>query len=203
MSDTKNNSGDASAFFLQDSLSHLLHRAQQMAATQSATALRKAGVTLRQFSVLAAAAQEAQPSQSRLVELTGIDRSTLADMLQRMERSGLIERTKSAEDGRAKSVSLTANGAAALETAAPAVRDADDFLINTLAKNRRTSFMDLLNTLIDGPGRASAPETEDEDKPKKKNKAKAKSKDKSKDKVKAKSKDKAKGKKAARKKEKA
>ena len=196
MSDLKDNSSGDSEFLLEGSLSHLLHRAQQMAATQSAGALRRAGVTLRQFSVLAAASQEAQPSQSRLVEMTGIDRSTLADMLQRMEQSGLIERTKSADDGRAKSVSLTAKGTKALEMAAPSVREADDLLINTLAKNRRTSFMDLLNTLIDGPGAASARD-EDEEKPKKKSKGK------SKDKPKGKSKDKPKSKKKTRKKEKA
>ncbi|MEO0467797.1 MAG: MarR family transcriptional regulator [Pseudomonadota bacterium] len=191
MSTSKDKTADIETFFLQDSLSHLLHRAQQMAATQSASALRTAGVTLRQFSVLAAASQEDQPSQSRLVELTGIDRSTLADMLQRMEQSGLIERTKSAEDGRAKSVSLTESGTEALSVAAPAVREADLVLINMLAKNRRASFMDLLNTLIDGPSSKAADEAREDKKSKKKAKGK-----KSKDKPKGK---KAKDKKASKK----
>lgn len=202
MSETKDNSSASGDFLLQDSLSHLLHRAQQMAATQSASALRKAGVTLRQFSVLAAASQEDQPSQSRLVELTGIDRSTLADMLQRMETSGLIERTKSSDDGRAKSVSLTEDGASALAAAAPAVRSADDLLINTLAKNRRTSFMDLLNTLIDGPGSPSAKAAEEDEKPKKKGKGKKEKPKGKKGKGKAKDTDKSKARKG-RKKEKA
>lgn len=191
MSTSKDKTADIETFFLQDSLSHLLHRAQQMAATQSASALRTAGVTLRQFSVLAAASQEDQPSQSRLVELTGIDRSTLADMLQRMEQSGLIERTKSAEDGRAKSVSLTESGTEALSVAAPAVREADLVLINMLAKNRRASFMDLLNTLIDGPSSKATDEAREDKKSKKKAKGK-----KSKDKPKGK---KAKDKKASKK----
>ena len=135
-------------FDLGSSLSHLLHRAQQLAANESAEKLRAAGVTLRQFSVLAATSREKGPSQSRLVAMTGIDRSTLADMLNRMERTGLILRTTSDKDARAKSVELTDKGREALSIAAPAVREADDSLISTLAKNRRTGFVDLLSTMI-------------------------------------------------------
>lgn len=194
------------AFALDGSLSHLLHRAQQMAANRSAQALRDAGITLRQFSVLAAASGEDGPSQSRLVELTGIDRSTLADMLARMEQSGLIERQQSEEDARAKSVALTKHGQAALDVAAPAVREADEALIALLAKNRRNAFLDLLSTLITSSEASiekarSAPEPDAEDsdeaavskaKPKKaKVKAKAKAKDKPKAKKKKKKKEKA------------
>jgi len=136
-------------FDLGSSLSHLLHRAQQLAANESAEKLRAAGVTLRQFSVLAATSREKGPSQSRLVAMTGIDRSTLADMLNRMERTGLILRTTSDKDARAKSVELTDKGREALSIAAPAVREADDALISTLAKNRRTGFVELLSTMID------------------------------------------------------
>lgn len=188
------------SFALDSSLSHLLHRAQQMAANRSAQALREAGITLRQFSVLAAASGEDGPSQSRLVELTGIDRSTLADMLARMEQSGLIERAQSEEDARAKSVALTAKGHAALDLAAPAVRDADEALITSLAKNRRNAFIDLLTTLIasteseieksrSAPAEEEVPDEESESKTKgKKSKSKAKAKDKDKPKAKKKKK---------------
>jgi DNA-binding MarR family transcriptional regulator len=148
-------------FDLGSSLSHLLHRAQQLAANESAEKLRAAGVTLRQFSVLAATSREKGPSQSRLVAMTGIDRSTLADMLNRMERTGLILRTTSDKDARAKSVELTDKGREALSIAAPAVREADDSLISTLAKNRRTGFVDLLSTMIDARAEGDeAPVTE-------------------------------------------
>ena len=98
MSDVHEDETVKDDFNLESSLSHLLHRAQQMAANESAVKLRQAGVTLRQFSVLAAASQEDGPSQSRLVDLTGIDRSTLADMLNRMEKTGLITRATSEDE---------------------------------------------------------------------------------------------------------
>lgn len=188
-------------FELSASISHLLHRAQQLAANKSAEQLREAGVTLRQFSVLAAVSQEEGPSQSRLVDVTGIDRSTLADMLNRMEKAQLIARTVSREDARAKSVALTAKGVEALNAAAPAVRSADEALIATFAKNRRAGFVDLLTMLInarsEGENLVRVPDPEPETEKakardeKKKSKPKAKSKGKPKDKKKSKKKSKA------------
>lgn len=134
-------------FSLHQSPSHLLHRAQQFAALQSAEALAEAGITLRQFSVLAAVSENEGASQSRLVDETGIDRSTLADMVQRMERGGFIKRTASKEDARAKAVSLTAKGRRVLEKTSPAVQSADTQLLETLPKNRRTALISILGAL--------------------------------------------------------
>ncbi|MCI4643989.1 MAG: MarR family winged helix-turn-helix transcriptional regulator [Hyphomonadaceae bacterium] len=209
MSEADTQDNGQGTFDLTTSLSHLLHRAQQLAANESAAALREAGVTLRQFNVLAAASQEDGPSQSRLVELTGIDRSTLADMLNRMESSGLIIRKPSPEDARAKSVALTEEGEAALAVAGPAVQSADESLIKVLAKNRRAAFIDLLTVMIDSKSEGkplsalsahaepeAEPVAEEAPKPAKK---KAKEKAKEKPKVKAKAKDKAPAKKKKKK----
>ena len=214
MSEADTQDNGQGTFDLTISVSHLLHRAQQLAANESAAALREAGITLRQFNVLAAASQEDGPSQSRLVELTGIDRSTLADMLNRMENSGLILRKPSPEDARAKSVGLTDKGESALSVAAPAVANADDALIKVLAKNRRSAFIDLLTTLIDAksdgkplrdlsafaePEPEAEPETEPEADAVEEKAKPAKKKTKDKPKVKAKAKEKASSKKKKKK----
>ena len=129
------------SFNLNASPSHLLHRAQQAAANHSAKALRSAGITLRQFSLLAALDGNEGASQSDLVNATGIDRSTLADMVARMETSGLIKRAASKTDARAKSVSLTAKGKKALDKALPAVQAADAALFSGLAKVKQDALM--------------------------------------------------------------
>lgn len=134
---------------LNSSASHLLHRAQQMAANKSAEALRDAGITLRQFSVLSAIALEEGVSQSKLVELTGIDRSTLADMAARMETAKLIKRVQSKSDARAKSLTLMAAGRKALQKATPGVVAADESLLDALAASRRGTFLKTLTTLAD------------------------------------------------------
>ena len=102
-------------FTLARSVTHLLHRAQQAAVNESAAALADKGLTIRQFAVLAALNDDDGQSQSSLVDVTGIDRSTLADMVSRMEKTGLVQRVKSKEDARAKAVSLTDAGRAAFE----------------------------------------------------------------------------------------
>ncbi|MCA8898465.1 MAG: MarR family transcriptional regulator [Hyphomonas sp.] len=129
------------AYNLNASPSHLLHRAQQMAANHSAKALKAAGITLRQFSLLAALDGNDGASQSDLVNATGIDRSTLADMVARMESSGLIKRASSKTDARAKSVTLTAKGKKALDKALPAVEKADAALFAEMPKTKQDALM--------------------------------------------------------------
>lgn len=144
------------SFNLNASPSHLLHRAQQIAANHSAAALKSAGVTLRQFSVLAALSGNEGVSQSDLVNATGIDRSTLADMVARMETAGLIKRADSKTDARAKSVSLTAKGKKAYDKALPAVNKADTALFATLAKAKQDALLQGLTGLVDDSDKKEA-----------------------------------------------
>ena len=134
-------------FRLSQSPSHLLRRAQQYASEIFIATGLSDGVTLRQSVVLAAIAEGAVQSQSDLVRATGVDRSTLADMIARMERKGLIARSTAADDGRAKSVALTPSGRAKLEEALPAMRQVDAALIDVLPRNRRKAFRDTLGAL--------------------------------------------------------
>ncbi len=186
------NKPDMEPFSLNASPSHLLHRAQQVASIKSAAALKAAGVTLRQFSVLAAISEAEGASQSLLVGATGIDRSTLADMVQRMEEAGLIVREQSATDARAKAVSLTDAGRMALDIAAPAVQDADLALLAALPKSRRSAFVETLAKLT-GAGE-EATTANSEEKAKAKSKSKAADTPKAKDKKQRKKKDKKDGK---------
>jgi DNA-binding PadR family transcriptional regulator len=68
-------------------------------------------------------------------------------MMARMERKGLIARSAAEDDGRAKSVHLTAEGRARLEDAVPAMRRVDAALIAALPRNKRASFRQTLVAL--------------------------------------------------------
>ena len=131
-------------FALNASPSHLLHRAQQAAADRFSDAVGPAGLTLRQFAVLAAAAESPGLSQTDLVRATGVDRSTLAEMVTRMVTRGLLERARSATDARANAVSVSAEGRTALETAIPQVIAVDAAVMDLLPRNRRDGFVELL-----------------------------------------------------------
>jgi len=117
-----------------------LHRAEQIA-SECFAELSQNELTLRQFAVLAAIAGEPGLSQSALVRVTGIDRSTLADMMSRMEERGLVIRTASATDARALSIQLSQDGTAVLRAMDKPARAADAAVLDLLTKPKRRSFV--------------------------------------------------------------
>jgi DNA-binding MarR family transcriptional regulator len=146
MSKAKDRGGVA---VLDRSPSHLLHRALQLALDLYAEEIGPDGVTQRQYAVLAAVADHEGATQSDLVRITGIDRSTLADMAQRMIGKDLLERERSAVDARANAVRLTEFGRATLEAARPKVAAADGRLLKLLSGGgRRDAFVNLLRHLV-------------------------------------------------------
>jgi DNA-binding MarR family transcriptional regulator len=141
---------------LSQSVTHLLHRVLQLALDFHADAAGPTGLTQRQYTVLAAAGVADGVSQSDLVRATGIDRSTLADLVARMIAKGLLERERSATDARANSVRLSDAGRAALaEGGRPAARS-DARLLDLLPAKKRDAFLKTLTTLALV---ADAPET--------------------------------------------
>jgi DNA-binding MarR family transcriptional regulator len=151
---------------LSQSVTHLLHRVLQLALDYHAEASGPAGLTQRQYTVLAAAAAADGVSQSDLVRATGIDRSTLADLVARMMTKGLLERERSATDARANTVRVSEAGRHALtEGGKPAARS-DARLLDLLPPKKRESFVKTLTTLataadapVGGAAKAAAART--------------------------------------------
>jgi MarR family transcriptional regulator, temperature-dependent positive regulator of motility len=133
---------------LEQSPSHLLHRALQRALDIYAEEFGDAGITQRQFAVLAAASEREGATQADLVRITGIDRSTLADMARRMIGRGLLERQRSNLDARANAVRLTEAGRTALNEARPKMAAADSRVLKLISGGgRRAAFVGLLRDL--------------------------------------------------------
>lgn len=143
-------------FRLSQSPSHLLRRAEQFAADLFARSDLNDGVTLRQTVLMASIAEAEGASQSDLVRTTGVDRSTLAEMMARMEKRGLIARAAAADDGRAKSVRLTAEGRRSLNDALPAIRAVDRALMMALPAGQRGAFQAILSGLAESADRQAA-----------------------------------------------
>jgi len=127
--------------------SHLLHRAQQVAADEFAARLAHSGLTVRQFAVLTAVSGHPGLTQSNLVRMTGIDRSTLADLIARLQERGLVARDRLEEDGRAKSVTLTEAGRKVLAASEAKARAADEAILALLPKGKRQAFVTLLQRI--------------------------------------------------------
>tara|TARA_R110000850_G_C9994583_1_gene467478 strand:- start:12594 stop:13361 length:768 start_codon:yes stop_codon:yes gene_type:complete len=82
-------------------------------------------ITLRQFEVLNAALLLGSPSQRDLTDYTGIDRSTLSDIINRLTSNGLTQKDQSPDDRRAQIISLTKEGDRILNQIAPLVVQAN------------------------------------------------------------------------------
>src|SRR4029434_1329083 len=82
---------------LQRSPIHLLHRAGQCAGDIFHAEMKDGDLTPRQLAVLVTVAQNEGLSQTGLVDRTGIDRSTLADIVRRLQRKGLLQRRRTRE----------------------------------------------------------------------------------------------------------
>lgn len=132
---------------LQSSPSHLIHRALQLALDIYNEESAASGLTQRQFAVLEAASHNAGLTQTDLVKATGIDRSTLADLVARMTAKGLLMRERSVLDARAMTVKVSEEGLAALEAARPCVAAADKRILALLPKSRRDNFLEILSLL--------------------------------------------------------
>jgi DNA-binding MarR family transcriptional regulator len=132
---------------LADSPSHLMHRALQLALDIYAEELGAGGPTQRQFAVMEAVSVKEGLTQTDLVKATGIDRSTLADLVARMTTKGLLTRERSTLDARAKAVRLSSEGQALLDAARPKVEAADRRIMGLLPKAKRDGFLDLLSDL--------------------------------------------------------
>ncbi len=127
---------------------HLLHRLEQYAGDVFQEEMKQAGLTPRQYAVLLTVAQNEGLSQTGLVERTGIDRSTLADIIRRMLRKGLLTRRRTKEDARAYSVRLTPKGRESLMSATPAALNADNRLLKALPPAKRQEFLENLIMLV-------------------------------------------------------
>jgi len=134
---------------LNRSATHLLHRAGQRAADIFADAAGAGGLTPRQFAVLVVVSDEEGLTQTDLVGRTGIDRSTLADIVARLLSRGLIQRRRAKDDGRAYAIKLSAQGAKALREAQPGAAAADMRLLASLPPAKRQEFLESLNLIVD------------------------------------------------------
>lgn len=134
---------------------HLLHRAGQCAGDVFNQKVKDAGLTPRQFAILSTVASHEGLNQTDLVSRTGVDRSTLADIIRRMLSKGLIYRVRKLHDARAYSVFLTDKGKEVLRQVAPAAADADQRLLSVLPIEQRESFLDTLHLLVENIQSAS------------------------------------------------
>lgn len=128
---------NTNTFDVTESTLHLLHRAGQRAEEMFARALDGQTLTVRQFIVLSVVAGQDNLSQNLICERTGIDRSTMADIVKRLVTRGWLNRRRSRQDARMYAIRLTETGRKELDRATPVALNVDANLVAGLNLKQR------------------------------------------------------------------
>lgn len=145
-----NNGGDAAAYRdLTRRPGFLVRRLHQIHLALFAEECAAFDLTPVQYSIMTAIQRQPGLDQVRLGEQVGIDRATMADVLARLEKRGLVMRRRSGVDGRLKLVSLSASGRRLLVRIDPYAERAHERTVAALPARERRAFIRSLTRLVD------------------------------------------------------
>ena len=144
----KTAAANSDASWLDQSPTHLVHRVAQCADDIFGAQMKDRDLTPRQLAVLVTVADNEGVTQTAIVERTGIDRSTMADVVRRLQKKGLLQRRRTQKDARAYAVTLTHQGRRLLRTAEPIAKRVDDRILEALPAQRRQQFIAVLQSIV-------------------------------------------------------
>lgn len=130
---------------------HLIRRAQQRHAALWQEQV-SAEVSSVQYAALAVLERLPGASQSELGAELDLDRSTVADIVSRLDRRGVIERLPHDSDRRRYSLTLTKAGLAEVNRLRPLVVQANARLTNALNAGELSTLRTLLERILEEQG---------------------------------------------------
>ncbi len=89
------------------SLAQLINRASRAFARDGDIALKPLGLRYAQVPVIALLHDGEELTQKELAEATGMEQPSMAQLLARMDRDGLVRRTPNPRDARSQTIALT------------------------------------------------------------------------------------------------
>jgi len=126
---------------------YLIRRAQQ-AHLAAWTRIVSTEISTEQYAILVTLDRLGEASQRELCDEIDLDRSTIADLVSRMERRDLIARQRSREDARRNTVTLTDHGRAERIRLRPLVAQVEDALTGALTPDMRTGLREALRAVL-------------------------------------------------------
>jgi DNA-binding MarR family transcriptional regulator len=142
-------------FALPELVSHLLRRAHFQAEELFAQEFAPEALTPRQKAALVCVYQTPGMNQTELAGRLFMDRNTVAELVQRLVRAGLVRRASASADQRAYQLFLAPAGAKLLNRVM--VRDAlvEERLLERLPREYRPLFIKCLRLLVEAEGRSN------------------------------------------------
>ncbi|MEQ9690177.1 MAG: MarR family transcriptional regulator [Bauldia litoralis] len=136
------------AFEKMHSAGYLANHMARLFAQGLAARIKPLGLVPGQFPALLELWEEDGLSQKELVRRLDVEQATMANTLARMERDGLIRRTRNREDARAQQVWLTARARALREPAIAAAEAENASALAALSERDARQFVDLMRRVV-------------------------------------------------------
>lgn len=130
-------------------IGYALRRAHGVIFADFNDALAELGLRSGHFAILTLIRQNPGVSQSRVCTALGIHKANLVVTIGELEKQGLVQRRKSATDGRTYALELTGRGRRVLTRAAAAQSAHEARLTARLGVHGRTRLLELLGKLSD------------------------------------------------------
>jgi len=127
----------------------LIRRLHQIHTWLFAEETQAYNVTPVQYSLLTALAEHGEMDQNTLAHTIGLERTSVAEVLPRLETRGVVEREQSPQDRRVKLVRITRKGRALVKRMEAAAQRAHDRTIEQLPPEQRDLFMLQLIRLVE------------------------------------------------------
>jgi DNA-binding MarR family transcriptional regulator len=127
---------------------HLIRRLQQMAVSVFAQECEGFDITPVQYAALVALRDNPGIDATRIAALVSIDRSTIGNVLERMEGKGLIERRAKPDDRRVKILKLSRRGTKLLGDCEAFVRTAQERMLEPLDAKERLQFTQYMRRIL-------------------------------------------------------
>lgn len=106
-------------------------------------------LTKQQYVVLCVVAEQPGIEQMDLIDAALSTKATLAEMLKRMEKKGLLVRHQRDDDKRRRFIFLTDEGLQVLQRARPVANDIDAAFLSRISANQRDDLVCLLQAMLD------------------------------------------------------
>jgi len=141
-------------------VSFLLAHASHVLATRMTAAFAEIGITPREYCVLAHA-MSGQFTQIELATMADLDKTTMLNTMDYLEREGLAARTPSPSDRRARIISVTPAGGELVALGNQIADRVHAEVLDALPGAQRDAFTGALSTLVTGllaePARSDRP----------------------------------------------
>ncbi len=135
-------------FELRNTVGHLIRVSEQVHYSLWSKKISEIQLTSPQFAVLHVLADE-QPLDQRTIGLrASLDRSTVADIVSRLVRRGLVESGSDPNDGRRKRITLSELGRKIHQSAAVSALEINESLLSPVTTSERLSLLTILNKIV-------------------------------------------------------